>query len=95
MSSRRHPRPGERRAGEGWGVMTHSFVGECIGGPLDGKRLAHWQKSKKFYSPMQPYGSQKILPVMIGEYRLNDFGQWHWWQTEAGKAIETLERIQP
>jgi len=31
-----------------------------------------------------------VEAIEIGEYRLNDFGVWHWWATEAGIAFEKL-----
>ena len=68
-------------------------VGECVGGPYDGQMLAHWARSKKFFRPMAPYmpaGDPPLIPVTIGEYRLNDFRQWHWWPTSEGKALESL-----
>lgn len=70
-----------------------SFEGNCVGGPYDGKQLAHWQKTKKFYRPMIATNMTENAPVEaieIGEYRLNDFGQWHWWPTESGRAMDTL-----
>jgi hypothetical protein len=70
--------------------MMEKFEGKCVGGPHDGMMLAHWSKSKEFFSPMTPYLSQAIIPVKIGEYRLNDFEQWHWFETEEGKAMERL-----
>lgn len=62
-----------------------SYVGKCHGGPLDGQMLAHWAKSQKYFRPMvgfsmNPEGTP-VEAVEIGEYRLNDFGQWHWWKT--------------
>lgn len=67
--------------------------GVCVGGPLDKQRLAHWQKTKKFYRPMIAMTMNEDAPieaVTIGEYKLNDFGQWHWWATEEGQAYEKL-----
>jgi hypothetical protein len=29
-------------------------------------------------------------PVVIGEYKLNDYGQWHWWPTEEYSAANIL-----
>ena len=58
--------------------------------------LAHWAKVKKFYRPMvnalsMNIESEPIEAVEIGEYRLNNFEQWHWWATDAGRAMETLD----
>jgi hypothetical protein len=72
--------------------MEH-FVGKCVGGPYDGMMLDHWSKSKQFYRPMvgfMPAGDPPVIAVTIGEYRLNDFEQWHWWPTEEGNAMDTL-----
>ena len=70
--------------------MAEQFTGKCVGGPHDGQMLAHWSKAKKFYRPMvdamSMNGSAPIESVEIGEYHLNNFGQWHWWATEAGRA---------
>lgn len=62
------------------------FEGKCVGGPLDGKMLAHWAKSKEYFRGLpveQDY-------IKMGEYRLNDFGQWHWHETKEGKAADVL-----
>lgn len=73
------------------------FEGRCHGGPCDGKMLAHWSKTKKFYRPMMAVLLPRarlddftVEPIEIGEYRLNDFGQWHWWETESGRAFAKL-----
>lgn len=70
------------------------FVGKCSGGPLDGQLLTHWQKSKKFFRPMVDWSMNimeaPVEAIEIGEYKLNDFGQWHWWETDAGKAYRKL-----
>jgi hypothetical protein len=60
-------------------------------GPLDKQRLVHWQRSKKFYRPL-PRASVggPIEKVEVGEYKLNDYGQWHWWATEEGRAFDKL-----
>ena len=75
--------------------MTERYEGVCVGGPHDRMRLAHWSKFKKFYRPMMAFmplniDHAPVEAVEIGEYRLNDFGQWHWWPTENGKAFEKL-----
>ncbi len=69
------------------------FEGQCVGGPYDGMMLAHTSKTKEFYRPMvgfMPMGDPPVIPVPVGEYRLNDFGQWHWWATKEGKAMDAL-----
>ncbi len=70
------------------------FEGACIGGPLAGHRLAHWQRTKKFFRPMvamtMNIEDAPVEAVEIGEYKLNDYGQWHWWGTESGRAFEKL-----
>lgn len=71
------------------------FTGDCIGGPLEGMKLNHWAKTKEFFRPMMavalPFSDNiPIESVKIGEYKLNDFGQWHWWETESGKAYNKL-----
>lgn len=74
--------------------MDH-FDGECVGGPWDGKRMAHWSKSMKLYGhqPVKPFDSDDRAPVEaveVGEYRLNDSGQWHWRPTASGIAYDNL-----
>lgn len=69
------------------------FDGKCVGGPWDGQQLAHYSKSKKFYRPMMPamtLDDPPIIPVEIGEYKLNDYQQWHWWPTDEGNAMDKL-----
>lgn len=78
--------------------MTPKFVGDCVGGPHDGMRMAHTSRTKQYFKPMvafshRPSDDEPVIPVVIGEYRLNDYGQWHWWETEAGKALDVLERM--
>ena len=76
--------------------MSDIYTGECKGGPLDGQMLAHWEKRKKFFSPVTPFPlGDEIIGVEIGEYRLNDYGQWHWWETDTGKALKTIQRLEP
>lgn len=77
--------------------MYEKHMGECIGGPLDKKWLVHWSKTYKLLSPMigltfSMSEDAPIIPVEIGEYRLNDYGHWHWWETEAGKAMSVLQK---
>ena len=66
------------------------YIGKCVSGPLHGKDMAHFAKTKVFYRPL--YGRMDGPPELtnIGEYRLNDFGQWHWWATPEGKAMDVL-----
>lgn len=70
------------------------FTGKCVGGPYDGKMFAHWTNTIKFYRPViasiMNAEDAPIIPVNVGEYHLNDFGQWHWWPTEEGRAYDTL-----
>lgn len=71
------------------------FYGECVGGPLNEKWLVHWSKSYPLLRPMMactfPFSERApIIPVTIGEYKLNDYQQWHWWPTKEGQAMETL-----
>ncbi len=63
-----------------------SYFGECVGGPWDTQRLDHTRKVKMLYR----YLPGRDEAVMIGEYRLNDFGQWHWWPTEEDPAMNVL-----
>lgn len=73
-----------------------SFSGECVGGPWAGQMLAHWSKTKEFFRPMMAVAlpmsgaATPIEAVKVGEYRLNNFGQWHWWATEMGNAYDKL-----
>ena len=70
------------------------FSGRCVGGHLDGQWLAHWEGTKKFYRPMIGFSmnieSAPVEAVEIGEYRLNDYGVWHWWETDAGRSYRKL-----
>lgn len=77
----------ERR--DQFGGLTMDYKGKCVGGPWAGQNLAHTSRVKPLF---RNYADE---PVMIGEYKLNDFGQWHWWETEKGRAIEVLRRSQP
>jgi hypothetical protein len=71
-----------------------SFEGDCVGGPLDKQKMAHWAREKKFYRPMvamtMDIENAPVEAVEIGEYKLSDFGQWHWWPSESGRAFEKL-----
>lgn len=74
-----------------------TFTGECVGGPQAGQMMAHWAKTKKFYRPMMaalpfPGCNTPIEAIEIGEYKLNNYGQWHWWSTEIGRAYDKLFR---
>ena len=69
------------------------FYGDCVGGPLDKKSLVHWAKSYEIFRPMMSFTfplSENVIPVKIGEYKLNDYQQWHWWPTPEGKAMDVL-----
>ena len=70
--------------------MAEQLTGKCVGGPYDGQMLAHTSRTKKFYRPMVDAFAMselaEIEAVEIGEYKLNNFGQWHWWATAAGRA---------
>jgi hypothetical protein len=72
--------------------MSTTYTGQCVGGPYAGQMMAHWTKTKMFYRPMIAAFSADapVEAVSIGEYRLNDFGQWHWWATGhvSGKHYE-------
>ena len=62
---------------------------------MDGLKMAHWTKTKEFFRPMMgvalPFHDNiPIKAVKIGEYKINSFGQWHWWETEQGKAYNKL-----
>jgi len=78
--------------------MSNMFNGLCVGGPHDGQMMAHWQKTRKYFRPYVEWNLRvvdaHIQPIEIGEYRLNDFGQWHWWATDAGRAMGVLDRWQ-
>ena len=70
-----------------------TFTGKCIGGPHDGQMMEHWSKRKKFFRPtITSLLNDEIRTIEIGEYRLNDFGIWHWWPTEEGRALEVLDK---
>ena len=72
------------------------YTGRCVGGPMDGKFMAHTSSTKRFFRP-KPISIVALTPddmvaetIEIGEYRLNDHGIWHWWPTEKGQAMEKL-----
>lgn len=75
--------------------MAETFTGQCVGGPLDGQKLAHWAKIKAFYRPIvnalaMNIDDAPVETISIGEYHLNDYGQWHWWGTDTGRAHDVL-----
>lgn len=71
-----------------------TFAGTCVKGPLDGQALMHWTGEKKFYRPMVGFSmnihSSPVEGIEIGAYALNNFGQWHWHETDAGRAYRKL-----
>jgi len=70
-----------------------TFTGKCVGGPDDGRMMAHWARKKAYYAPLPHTGIITDAPVRvieIGTYHLNEFGQWRWWATEEGRAFEHL-----
>jgi len=79
--------------------MGKRFEGRCVGGPYDKMMLAHWARSKEFSRPMVAAtmlsNDAPVEAVKVGEYRLNDFGQWHWWATDEGRAFEKLFGSEP
>ena len=66
------------------------YHGECVGGPWDRRWLIHTLKTKQLFRPMMGETFPLIITVTIGEYRLNNYQQWHWWPTEEGKAMDKL-----
>lgn len=69
------------------------YAGKCVGGPYDGQMLVHWEKRKKFFDPVSPYPFDRaIVGFEIGEYRINDYNQWHWFATDVGRALETIKK---
>lgn len=69
----------------------NTYIGRCVGGPLDGQSLAHRAKTKTFYLPGAGDSLDDCAVIDIGEYRLNDYGQWHWWETKEGAALNVLK----
>lgn len=71
-----------------------TYNGKCVGGPYDGQGLAHTSRTFPLMRPMLPAGIHNadvpVLMIKIGEYKLNNFGQWHWWATEVGRAYDKL-----
>lgn len=49
------------------------YIGNCMGGPLDGKRLAN---AKPVMEHLVPYDEE--IWVSDGWYLHDDFGQWVW-----------------
>ena len=77
--------------------MAESYHGECKGGPLDGKRLAHWSKRYELFKPMVAFSpsplhveNERVEAIKIGEYRINDYHMWVWWGTKDGAAYDQL-----
>ena len=58
------------------------FTGRCVSGPWRGKDLAHTSKTKVLLKPMMEALSMhpSIEAIKLGEYRLNNYGIWHWWE---------------
>lgn len=56
------------------------FTGKCVGGPTDGMMLDHWSKTKEYFRGLPEMSDY----IKMGEYHLNDFGQWHWHATKEG-----------
>jgi hypothetical protein len=57
--------------------------------------LVHWERTKKFYRPIvnamrMNMDNAAVEVIEIGEYRINDFGQWHWWAAETEQAYDKL-----
>jgi hypothetical protein len=53
-------------------VMTATFSGVCVGGPLHGQHLSHAQPTKDARNDTQD-------AIVRGVYKyLNYFGEWHW-----------------
>ena len=72
-----------------------SYEGKCVGGPWDGKLLANETGVQKLFAPkllsaVSMISAEVAGAVELGEYRINDFGQWRWWSTEEGRAYEVL-----
>ncbi len=58
------------------------FIGECVGGPLGGKRLVHWMTTYKIMKPVMEFSinttqNMTVEAVSIGEYVHAD-GLWLW-----------------
>lgn len=69
-------------------MKSGHFVGRCVGGPLHGKDVAHWSNIKKMQRPL--FDGSDTPRIVTAEYRLNDFGQWHWWPSKDWKAMDQL-----
>ena len=72
------------------------YSGRCVGGPWQGRFMAHTSGTKRLFRPAPvsivalTAEDMVIEPLEIGEYRLNGFGHWHWWPTEKGQAMDKL-----
>lgn len=76
----------------------NKFEGVCVGGPDDGKRMAHWSKAKEYLRPVSNALSlggddTPIIPAVVGTYHMNDFGQWMWHETKVGRALRDLDDV--
>lgn len=66
-------------------MIPEQASGTCVGGPWHGKHFAHTSKTKELFRPIgDGYGT------VVGEYRLNDYGQWIWWPTKEWEAADVL-----
>lgn len=58
--------------------------GNCKGGPWDGKRFAHYAKTKEFFEPRIAFHSllnlenAEVIPTKVGEYYWGANGLWIW-----------------
>jgi hypothetical protein len=75
--------------------MSETYSGECKGGPMDGKMLAHYSRRYELFKPMvafspRMHADERVEAIKIGEYRINDYHMWVWWGTKDGAAYEQL-----
>lgn len=72
-----------------------TYKGQCVGGPYDGQILVHWTQTLTLCRPMVAalvVNTERapVEAVPIGEYRLNDSGQWHWKPAAHGMALRNF-----
>jgi hypothetical protein len=68
--------------------MTMMNVGTCVGGPWGGQNIASpLHKEIELFRTIQ---GRTPPTITYGTYKLNGFGQWHWWPTDEGRAADVL-----
>lgn len=56
------------------------YAGTCKGGPRDGERLVHDQRSYRIMVPAIVTPGEGVLRVKEGEYRFDETTPWPYWK---------------